>query len=411
MIRAGNRLTLLETGGQYFSALLAELDQAQYEIHLESYLFRADATGQQVIDALIRAAGRGVVTRVLLDGIGARDLSAESRATMLLAGVKLVFFRPDRLRWRARLGLRKQRKRLRRLHRKLVLVDARVAFIGGINIIDDFDGGKLTAPRQDYMVQVEGPLLADMVSSAHRLWRRVQWSQLGRKGHHDVWRQPDVEVVGQQRAEFVERDNLKNRRAIESHYLQAIEQARHEIFIANAYFLPGVRFRHALIEAVRRGVRVVLMTQGYTDHLLYRAASRALYRHFLENGIEIFEYRVSELHAKVAVIDSHWATVGSSNIDPFSLLLAREANLVAHDTLLAQNLLISLEDLLREGGHRVQRMRWQHISRMTRVVSWLAYGLVRGLMGILGVAQGWDRKPQANSQVKSQTRSQTGATR
>ena len=395
MIRAGNQLTLLETGAQYFPALLAALDQAQHEIHLESYIFVADETGQQVIDALIRAAGRGVVARVLLDGFGARDLPAASRDLMMKAGVNLAFFRPDRLRWRARLGMRRQRQRLRRLHRKLVLVDARVAFIGGINIIDDLGSGQLPAPRQDYMVQIEGPLLADIVASAHRLWRRVQWSQLGRRGGDDTWqdpwRHPQVDTVGKQRAEFVERDSLKYRRAIESHYLSAIEQAQHEIFIANAYFLPGVRFRHALIEAVRRGVRVVLITQGYTDHPLYRSASRALYRHFLENGIEIFEYHASELHAKVAVIDSRWATVGSSNIDPFSLLLAREGNVVVHDTVFAQTLLISLEDLLREGGHRVQRMRWRHISRFTRVLSWLAYGLVRGLMGVMGVAQGWDK--------------------
>lgn len=389
MIRPGNRLTLLENGADYFPVLLQAIDGARHEIHLESYIFRADATGLAVARALMRAARRGVVTRVLLDGFGARDMPVALRNEMHNAGVEVAFFRPEL--GRLPLPLRRHRHRLRRMHRKLVLVDARLAFVGGINIVDDLDQGRLAQPRRDYAVGIEGPLVADIHASAHRLWRRVIWSRLGLRRGEDVWLRPLAEPVGRQRAEFVARDSLGARRAIEKAYLGAIRHARMEIFIANAYFLPGLRFRHALVAAAQRGVRVVLIMQGLTDHPFYRAASRALYRHFLENGVEIFEYQASELHAKVAVVDGKWATVGSSNIDPFSLLLAREANVVVHDGPFALGLLASMEGLMRQGGQRIHRMAWRRISWYSRALSWLAYGMVRGLMGLAGFARGWDR--------------------
>jgi cardiolipin synthase A/B len=392
MIRPGNRLTLLENGEAYFPALIEAIDQARHEVHLESYIFRADSVGLAVARALIRAAQRGVVTRLLLDGFGARDLGRGILNDLHNGGVEVLFFRPERLRalMPASWSPRRHRHRLRRLHRKLVLVDARLAFVGGINIQDDYDSGRLAHPRRDYALRIEGPLVADAHACAYRLWRLVNWSRLGLHREDEAWLKPMVDAVGSQRAEFIARDNLRARRAIEKAYFQAVESARLEIFIANAYFLPGLRFRHALIDAAQRGVRVVLIMQGYTDHPVYRAASRALYRHFLENGVEIFEYQASELHAKAAVVDGKWATVGSSNIDPFSLLLAREANVVVHDRRFAMELLASLEDLTRRGAHRVHRMAWRRIPWYTRTASWLAYGVVRGAMGLAGFARGWD---------------------
>ena len=384
MIRSGNRLTLLENGAEYFPALIAAMDAARYEIHLESYIFVADASGRAVAAALMRAARRGVATRMLLDGFGSRDLSAELIAQLRGAGVELGIFRPEhgRLRWR--------RYRLRRMHRKLAVVDARIGFVGGLNITDDHAGRNLAAPREDFAVEVRGPLVADIHAAARRLWRLVEWSRMGLLRGEDTWIKADLRVVGDQRAEFLTRDTLHRRRAIERAYLKAIGHAREEILIANAYFLPGRRFRQALAQAARRGVRVILLMQGHTDHRLYHAASRALYRFFLENGMEVYEYHVSELHAKAAVVDGHWATVGSSNIDPFSLLLAREANVVVHDPAFAQALRERILLARDQGAHRIQRQAWRSISWPRRFASWLAYGLVRGLMGLAGYAQAYD---------------------
>jgi cardiolipin synthase len=380
----GNRLTLLHNGGGYFPALIAAMDGARHEIHLESYIYALDDAGLAVGAALMRAARRGVVTRVLLDGFGARTLAPAFLAELRTAGVELLFYRPERAR------LRLRRTRLRRMHRKLAVVDACVAFVGGINIIDDLNGRGLTAPRLDYAVRVEGPLVADIHAGVHRLWRLVSWSRIGLRRHEDALLRAPTWPAGRQHAQFLTRDSLRHRRAIEVAYLRAIRRARREIILANAYFLPGLRFRHALVRAARRGARVVLLMQGHTDHPLYRAATRALYGYFLENGIEIHEYHASELHAKVAVIDGRWSTVGSSNIDPFSLMLAREANIVVLDRGFAQELRSALQRAIGDGARQIHRMVWRRTPWHTRFTSWLAYGVVRGLLGLAGFAQRWD---------------------
>jgi cardiolipin synthase len=384
MIKGGNHLILLENGSAYFPALISALDSARREIHLESYIFANDAEADRISAALMRAARRGVETRLLLDGYGSRGFSGESVKELQAAGVNVLFFRPERS------FMPLHRRRLRRMHRKLAVIDARIGFVGGINLIDDLHGRQLAAPRQDYAVQVEGPLVADMHSAARQLWQHLLWSRLGLRRSEEVWLKPASEPAGSQRASFLTRNNVRQRRAIEAAYLRAIRRARREILIANAYFLPGLSFRHALIAAARRGVRVRLIVQGRTDHPLYQWAARALYRHFLENGVELYEYHASELHAKVAVIDDTWATVGSSNIDPFSLLLSREANLVVHDRAFAGQLQASLESAVTSGAHQILRRAWRHVPWYARFASWLSYGVVRLLMGLGGYAQSYD---------------------
>jgi cardiolipin synthase len=188
------------------------------------------------------------------------------------------------------------------------------------------------------------------------------------------------------RSAFLVRDNIRHRRDIEDAYLGAIEQAQFEIILANAYFLPGLNFRHALVDAAGRGVRVVLLLQGKMDHPLLHYASHALYGSFLAAGIEIYQYHKSLLHAKVAVIDGHWATVGSSNLDPFSLLLALEANVVVEDEGFAKELKFSLEQAMETGAQRISENSWRTQSTGQRLASWLSYGVVRFMIGIAGYA-------------------------
>lgn len=180
------------------------------------------------------------------------------------------------------------------------------------------------------------------------------------------------------------RDNLRHRRSIEVEYLDAIENARHEIIIANAYFLPGLRFRHALMRASERGVRVTLLLQGLIDHAILHFATRGYYHQFLSAGIEIHEYREGFMHAKVAVIDGRWSTVGSSNIDPFSLLLAREANLFVHDIAFAAILRADLLRVLQECATQVRLADLDHAKPIQRLLPWACFGIVRLLMGISG---------------------------
>jgi cardiolipin synthase len=379
-IRAGNHVSLLENGAQYFPALIAGIDGAEWEIHLESYIFEPDATGQAVLEALTRAARRGVRVKILLDGFGARAFPRDLATSLRSAGIALMFYRPEVTPYRLR------RHRLRRMHRKMVVIDARLAFVGGINIIDDSNAPGRPSHRYDYAVRVEGPLLADIYPAVWRLWWLLRWSRLGRRPRRTRPLPVTLTPGGSVAAEFLQRDNLKNRGAIEDAYLAAIRAARSEILIANAYFLPGRRFRQALVEAAERSVRVVLVLQGRTDHVLFQLAARALYRYFLENGIELHEYHASELHAKAAIVDEAWATVGSSNIDPFSLLLSREANVVVHDRDFACRLRQSLRQAMAQGAHVIQRQTWRRIPWHQRLASWALYGLVRLVMGRLGLA-------------------------
>jgi cardiolipin synthase len=377
----GNRLQLLCTGSEYFPALEAAIRAAQVEFYLETYIYEDDSTGQRITAALFDAAGRGVAVHVMVDGFGAKDMHESLKRQLREAGVRLLVFRPKI----SPLTLR--RERLRRMHRKLAVADGRVAFVGGINIIDDMHTPGQIPPRYDYAVRVEGPLVPVIHDSVLRLWKRVTWVHGSRRPPRRASVTPDGTPRGSQRAALVVRDNFRHRSDIEDAYLAAIAAARDEIIIANAYFFPGRRFRQALVHAAARGVRVVLLLQGRVEYMLLHHASRALYGTLLEAGVEIREYHKSFLHAKVAVIDGQWSTVGSSNIDPFSLFLAREANVVVDDRGFAAELRISLHRAMEEGALHVAREHWFRQPLWKRLPIWVSYGVVRVLMGVVGYAR------------------------
>lgn len=388
----GNRLALLKNGEQYFPALIAAIDAARIEIYFESYIFADDETGSLVADALARAAARGVATHLLIDGFGAKDFAPRFREMLAKAGADVLVFRPRVSPW----PFWKQRSRLRRMHRKLASVDGALAFIGGINIIDDYDGSDRSPPRFDYAVRVEGPLSERVRSEASKLWTRVSWATLGRRwlrwpgfalvsGRAPRAAPPAPAPAGGQRAALVVRDSLRHRRDIEDAYLEQIDAARSEVIIANAYFFPTRRFRRALLEAARRGVEVALLLQGKSGHPLLFYASRALYRSLLRAGVRIHEYYLSELHAKVAVFDGRVATVGSSNIDPFSLGLAREANVFVDDRPFAAELRLSLHEVIEKKARAVPADYWRRLDFALKLRIWLAYRVARLIMSVYGV--------------------------
>lgn len=376
----GHRLALLQNGETYFPQLCAAIDAAQNSIYLETYIFEADETGSMVSSALRRAAARGVMVRVMLDGFGSAALPQRWVDDLRTAGVEVLWFR------RKISPLTLRRSRLRRLHRKLAAMDGEVAFIGGINIVDDIpphDG--ISAPRLDYAVLVQGPVAGDVHAAMRRLWSMVSWANFHRHGRHVRWRLGKPRKASSAAdVELVLRDNVHHRRDIERAYLKAIAAARHEVIIANAYFLPGRAFRRSLKQAVQRGVRVVLLLQGKVEYRLQHYATHALYERLLGAGIEIYEYLPSYLHAKVAVVDGQWATVGSSNIEPFSLFLAREANLMVRDAGFAGELRASLMAALDNDVRRIESVEDGVIARWLARIS---YGAIRLLVGIVGMSK------------------------
>lgn len=377
--RPGNAVELLRSGGEFFPALVEAIDGAERELWLETYIFADDASGRLVADALVRAAKRGVAVRVLVDGWGAKHyLTPRLERHLVDGGVKLLKYRPEVQPWHFRAH------RLRRMHRKLVHADGRVAFVGGINLIDDMNTPGHRPPRVDFAVRVRGPLVGTVVQATTRLWALNELVQFKTS---EVPLFPDrtsVPVAGTQTAKLAIRDNLRHRRDIEDAYLAGLRTAKQEILIANAYFFPGYRFRRALIAAAARGVRVTLLLQAKVEYRLLHYASRALYGHFVSAGIAIQEYHRSFLHAKVAVIDERWATVGSSNIDPYSLLMAREANIFVRDPGFAGELRQELVGMIEQGAKPVDAQRWQQRSIFSKALCWIAYGIVRAGMGMLG---------------------------
>jgi len=398
-MRAGHEVQLLEGGTEYFPALVAAIEQASLEVRMETYIFHFAAAGEQVAQALVRAASRGVAVFLVMDGIGTPRVPPEWAQRFNQAGVQWHQFSPL-----GRLGLLIP-GRWRRMHRKLCVVDGNVAFCGGINILDDYidpNYGQLESARLDYAVRVSGPLVADAQAALVQFWMRLQVTrQLERlqfrraRAALDMTpvavpvRVPDgVATCGavfeHAAASLILRDNVLNRTRIEWAYRKAIASAHHEVLIANAYFLPGTQLRRALMDAARRGVRVRLVLQGRYEYFLQFHAARQLYGELLAAGVEIHEYQAGFLHAKVAVVDGRWATVGSSNLDPLSLQLAREANVVVENRAFAHALQTRLEQVMVRSGRKMDPQAHAERPLKQRILGGFAVGLVRLMLFLTG---------------------------
>ena len=407
-LQKSEALHLLHGGQAFFPALIKAVDAAARWIQLETYIFDFHGAGAEVAEALIGAARRGVTVQLLVDGIGTDPLPAEWRKKFAEAGVEWCVYSPLAA-GLGGLGLLVP-DRWRRLHRKLCVVDQRMVFCGGINVLDDFydpTHGELQAPRFDFAVAVTGPLALDAADAMALLWWRVQAGHSARQRHlATAWEKFKAAGYGGRtgtasltcpagsgapssgtpgpRAALILRDNLLNRSSIERAYRKAIGQARHEIIISNAYFLPGGKLRRALIRAAKRGVRVILLLQGKYEYFMQYHAARPVYGALLSAGVEIHEYEVSFLHAKVAVVDGHWATVGSSNLDPLSLLLAREANVVVDDRAFAEALRVRLCEAMATQGRRMDPAAYSQRPLGQRLQGWLAYALMRLALLVTG---------------------------
>ena len=392
--RPGHEVKLLEGSSAYFAALVAAIDGAARQVLLETYIFDFTGGAAEVAYALERAARRGVAVRVVVDGFGTAPLPATWRERFLDAGVDWHEYEPL-----GRWGLLWPGS-WRRLHQKLCVVDETVAFCGGINILDDFhdpNHGRLDSPRLDFAVQVRGPLVAHAHATMARQWLRMKAATQMRHARlagalqsYRAWRiaarSPAAapRTASRSRAALLLRDNLRNRARIERAYYRAIGHAREEIIIANAYFVPGAKMRRALISAARRGVRVRLLVQGRYEYFMQYYASRPVYGALLRAGVEIHEYAASFLHAKVAVVDGHWATVGSSNLDPLSLLLAREANVVVEDREFAAQLAARLHEAMAKEGRAMDADEYARRPLHERIMERLALGIMRVLLMIQG---------------------------
>ena len=359
----GHAIELLRGGDDLFPAMGTAIAQARRTVWLATYIFHDDAVAQTLALLLAEAARRGVQVRVVVDGFGSKATLSALREWMVPAGVELAVFRPiDR--WWSYF----QPGQARRLHQKLCVVDSQVAFVGGINLIadrNDLHHGWSDAPRLDFACRLRGHAVAGVEQSVQAIWTRAMLGRVWRDELASLARSAApmararrlatrLRIVRPHRAAqpddqppvnlaFVVRDNLRQRRSIERVYMEAIQHARERIDLVTPYFYPDRQFRVALINAAQRGVRVRLLLQGKIDYRIAGVAARVLYDELLAKGVQIFEYTPAYLHAKMAVVDADWATLGSSNIDPLSLLLNLEANVVVCDAPFAQRVAQELD--------------------------------------------------------------------
>ncbi|MDT7835831.1 cardiolipin synthase ClsB [Aquabacterium sp. OR-4] len=369
-LTGGNQVALQAGGDELFPAMLQAIAGARRQVWLATYIFHDDPAAQAVAQALADAARRGVWVGVVVDGFGSKASLPTLRRWLHDDGVNLAVFRPVDRWWRLL-----QPGQLRRLHHKLCVVDGEVGFVGGINVIDDrhdLNHGWSDRPRLDFAVMLHGPVVAQVEQTARALWTRAalgaDWRdevqqllrsaeplararriagrlRLPRAERHaaDQAQARTQAALPPMRALLLVRDNLRQRRAIELAYIDAIRGAASRVDIVCPYFYPGQRFRRVLRQAAQRGVRVRLLLQGKADYRFAALAAQVLYDELLAVGVQVYEYTPAFLHAKVAVIDDDWATVGSSNIDPLSLLLNLEANVVVHDAGFAGELALRFE--------------------------------------------------------------------
>jgi cardiolipin synthase len=378
---ADNEVQLLHCGTDYFPALVQAVEAAQHEIYFETYIFADDATGQRVLAALMAAAQRGVQVYMITDWFGTGHKAAyRMHERLTAAAVHHRIFNP----W--------FRRGVTRTHRKICVIDRELAFVGGININDDmfadYDRNiALAAPRWDFAVAVRGPLVASIHQEAQAQWQRLgHMNLIKRIGLFNEMRK--INKIARQsavQAGFVVRDNLRNRATIQRAYLQALGRARKSVLLANPYFAPGRKFRRALASAAQRGVEVVLLI-GVGDIWLQDAVAHSFYPKLLAAGVKVIEYHKTQLHAKVAVIDDVWATVGSSNVDGLSLFLNQEANVVIKDAAFAHALRQRIEQAMADGVE-VHPHDFAHVGHIRRIGYEMAYIGYSMLMRIFAVGK------------------------
>jgi cardiolipin synthase len=382
---SGNQFRLLENGEEFFPRVFECIAAAKREVIVETFILFEDKVGEELHAALHGAARRGVQVDLTIDGYGSPDLSPEFISTLTRAGVRIHVFDPGPRLWGWRTNV------FRRMHRKIVVVDGERAFVGGINYSADHLGDFGPEAKQDYSVEIEGPIVADINTFVHKALAaghrnagaepppglRERFSDRARS-MAGSWRSDNVPApAGEASAFFVTRDNRKHTNDIERHYRAAIRTARKRVIIANAYFFPGYRLLREMRHAARRGVDVCLILQGEPDMAIVKTAASMLYHHLLDAGVRIFEYRERPLHGKVAVIDDEWATVGSSNLDPLSLSLNLEANVVIRDRAFNQELGGRLDILMQNSCKRIEREDLVESTWWRKLRSYFVFHLLR----------------------------------
>jgi cardiolipin synthase len=360
----GNAVALLRNGAEVFPAWLAAIDRARHRISMEMYIFADDKIGERFADALCRAARRGVTVRLLYDFIGCRYTSPTFFMRLRRAGVHTIVYHAYRF-WRPRFWTL-----FRRNHRKTLVCDGELAFTGGLNIADEWlpreegGGGWL-----DSVVALRGPAVPVLEGSFLRVWNR----RARRKARLDPRTLTVPAAAGDTRLAIVGNTELLDRFAIRRAAIHALRESRRRAYLANPYFVPDRGFLRALCQAARRGVDVRLLVPARSDTRVLDYAARATFPELLRAGVRIFQHR-NVVHSKALLVDDDFVSVGSYNLDHWSLAYNLEVVVNTldrpHNEAVARML---LEDM--GTGEEIRLVDLEDQSMITRILQRLAYKL------------------------------------
>ncbi|MBI3814816.1 MAG: cardiolipin synthase [Nitrospinae bacterium] len=339
----GNKVTLLKDGREAFPSMIHAIEEASFTVNLETYILRSDKTGWRFGEALAKKAAEGVEVNLIYDSVGSIDCGEDFLQFLQNHRVRVMEYNPIAP-WK------KGWQWLRRNHRKILVVDGRIGFTGGINIADDYadiaEGGK---GWRDTHIKIEGPAVRELQKLFLSTWKR----DAGIRKYY-----PLLDDAGDTPVQIVGSRERKNRKAVKRLYIQAIKNAKREIYLTNAYFVPDRGALRAIRNARRRGVEVTLILPGVSDVKVVRYASRSLYSRLLSYGIKIFEREGQVLHSKTAVIDGEWITIGSCNMDHRSYLYDLEVNAVVYSREFGEKMRgMFIDDL--KNCRRIDREEWK----------------------------------------------------
>jgi cardiolipin synthase len=360
---SSKNIALVHSGEDYFSRLERIILESKSEIHLQTYILDFDKTGKKIIEALKKAAAKNVKIYILLDGFGSFSFPEKAIEDLNKIGVDIRLFSPFFSANSLYIG--------RRLHHKLVVADSKIAMIGGINIADKYHGTEKTAPWLDYAVEINDENIAKPLQE---LCRDIYFKKriIRRKKIEATFENDSINSIS-----VLQNDWLKRKNEIFKAYTNKINTAEKEIVILSSYFLPGKKLINALKKASQKGVKIKLILSGISDVPMARRASCHLYSKLLRHNIELYEWKKTILHGKIAVIDSNWTTIGSFNLNNLSSFASIEMNVAINSEEFAKDYLIHLNDIIVQCDKITPETLHLTYSLTSKFNNWVSYWISR----------------------------------
>ena len=367
-----NRIKLVQGGKEFFDTLKEVIDSAKHNIHFQTYIFGEDQTGNEIADALMAAARRNVKVYLLLDGFASQHLSQSFRHKLKEAGVHFRYFEPLFRSTQFYLG--------RRLHHKVVVVDGYKSLVGSMNIADRYNDVPPSKAWFDVALYAEGDIAAELYQVCCKIWyKRSKKCELPEGASEHIDEIPENEYTPAR----VRRNDWMNREdAATPTYYELIRSAHHSVYIVCSYFIPGKKLMALLRSASRRGVRIRIVLAGSTDILTAKFAERYLYRWMLRYNIEVYEYQPTVLHAKLAVADDHWLTLGSYNVNGLSAYASVELNLDVKKDEFAKEMRMKIDKMIKEDCTPADPKVYKSIFRFKQLLQWGAFQIIRLMVKI-----------------------------